>query len=173
MPGPFLEVLKEEEFFSKIRDRIACVISKRIHSEDSEDVIQSAMVEIRSRIQEFKEGSDLLPLVCEVLRNSIREYYQQKKREEKVLEFSPDAMYYYQPEIGSEGWQEIAKKGITQLKEEQPQHAELMNAILQSSNIKSLSQRMKVEKLNLYRMMSRCRISLLKIVTENLKISLP
>jgi DNA-directed RNA polymerase specialized sigma24 family protein len=148
--------LNEEEFFSKIQERISSVIQKRITSEDYEDVVQSAMVELRSRVEEIRDESQLIPLVCEVVRTSIRSYYQQKKREEKVLEFSRDAFHYYQPEINDEGWQEITKRGLESLQEEQPRCAELLQAILKSSSMEVLAQKMEMERMNIYRMLYRC-----------------
>jgi DNA-directed RNA polymerase specialized sigma24 family protein len=168
-----LSASSEEEFFAEIRERIAHVIKKRIHSDDCEDVIQAAMVELRSRLVDIKVQTQVLPLVCNVVSHSIREYYQQKKREEKVLEFSADALFYYQPEANDEEWKKIAKDGISLLQKEQPRCAELMDAVLNSLNMEEVIQKMNMDRLNIYRMLFRCKNSLLKILTENLKISLP
>jgi DNA-directed RNA polymerase specialized sigma24 family protein len=173
MSDPFHQIYDEQQFFSEIRERISQVIHKRIQSEDSEDVIQSVMVEVRSRIQDFKTESNILPLVCEILRNSLREYFQQKKREEKVLEFSPDALYYYHSEVSDKEWQDIARKGIAHLKTEDSRCVEVINTAIQSSNIKNVSENLDMETTDVYRTLLRCRNSLMKVVTERLKTSLP
>jgi RNA polymerase sigma factor (sigma-70 family) len=173
MPAQFFETLDEEQFFSEIRERISQVIHKRIQSEDSEDIIQSVMVEVRSRIQNFKTESNLMALICEILRNSLREYFQQKKREEKVLEFSPDALYYYNADVSDKGWHDIAQKGIARLKTEDPRCGEVINITLQSSNMQNVSEKLEMEITNVYRTLLRCRNSLMKVITESLKISLP
>jgi DNA-directed RNA polymerase specialized sigma24 family protein len=168
-----LNASNEEEFFAEIRERIAHIIKKRIHSDDSEDVIQSAMIELRSRLVDIKEQTEILPLICETVKRCIREYYQQQKREQKVLEFSADAVFYYQPEINEEGWKKIAMNGIDQLEGEQPRCAELLNAVLKSSTMEEVIQKIDMDRVNIYPLLSRCRTSLIKILIENLKISLP
>ena len=112
-------IVDDEGFFSDVRDRISSIIEKKIHSEDADELVQAAMVEIRSRIADLANESDLLPVVFEVVRNAIREYYQKQKRE-KVVEFSTEALYYYQPEMNEADWKTIVTKAMRILKEEQP-----------------------------------------------------
>lgn len=164
---------EEEQFFLDIRERLANVAKKKIHSEDSEEVVQTAMVEIRSRLNEVKQKSNLMPFVFQIMRNCIRDYFHKKKREEKVLEFSPDSRYYYQAELSNELWQEIIEKGIEQLKIEDPRSAEFLNKILSVTKDEDLEHKFDMERLNLCRILYRCREALLKTISDNQKIALP
>jgi DNA-directed RNA polymerase specialized sigma24 family protein len=163
----------EEEFFLEIRERVAFIAQKRIHSDDYEEVVQNAMVEIRSRLNEAKQRADLIPLVFQIIRNCIRDYYQKKKREEKVLEFSPDSRYYYQAELSDELWKEILEKGIEQLQSEDSRSAEFLNKVLTISKEDDVEHKFKMDRSNFYRMLSRCREALLKTITDDQKIPLP
>jgi len=167
------EPAEEEQFFSEIRERLAFIVQKRIRTEEHEDVVQNAMIEVRSRLNEVANKADLIPFVFQILRNCIRDHYQKKKREEKVLEFSPDSRYYYQPEISNDGWQEIVEKGIHQLERENSRCAELLTAILIASKETDLEGKMGMDLLNIYRMLHRCRAGLMKEITETQKIPLP
>ncbi len=167
------EPAEEEQIFSEIRERLALIAQKRIRTEEHEDIVQNTMIEVRSRLNEVANKADLLPFVFQILRNCIRDHYQKKKREEKVLEFSPDCRYYYQPEISNDGWQEIAEKGIHQLEGENSRCAELLTAILTVSNEADLEGKLGMDLLNIYRMLHRCRDGLLKVITETQKIPLP
>ena len=164
---------EEEQFFLDIRERLASIAKKKIHSEESEEIVQTAMVEIRSRLNEVKQRSDLLPFVFQIMRNCIRDYYQKKKREEKVLEFSPDSRYYYQAELSNELWREIIEKGLDQLKHEDRNSAELLNKILAVSKEEDLDHKFDMDRLNLFKVLYRCREALLKTITDNQKIPLP
>jgi DNA-directed RNA polymerase specialized sigma24 family protein len=163
----------EEQFFLEIRERLAFIAQKRIHSDDYEEVVQNAMVEIRSRINEVKQRNDLMPFVFQILRNFIRDYYQKKKREEKVLEFSPDSRYYYQAELSNELWQEIIQKGIEQLEREDSRSAEFLKKILAVTKDEDLEHKFDMDRLNLCRILYRCRQGLLKTISDDQKISLP
>jgi DNA-directed RNA polymerase specialized sigma24 family protein len=164
---------EEEQFFLEIRERLTFIAKKRIHSEDYEDVVQNAMVEIRSRLNEVKQRTELMPFVFQILRNFIRDYYQKKKREEKVLEFSPDSRYYYQAELSNELWQEIIHKGIEQLEREDSRSAEFLKKILAVTKDEDLEQKFDMDRLNLCRILYRCREALLKTISNDQKISLP
>ncbi len=164
---------EEEQFLLEVRERLTFIAQKRIHSEDHEEVVQSAMVEVRSRLNEVKNRSDLMPFVFQIMRNCIRDYYQKKKREEKVLEFSPDSRYYYQAELSNELWQEIINKGIEQLQSEDSRSAEFLNKILAVTKEENLEHKFDMDRLNLCRVLYRCREALLKMITDNQKISLP
>jgi DNA-directed RNA polymerase specialized sigma24 family protein len=164
---------EEEQFFLDIRERLASIAKNKIHSEDSEEIVQTAMVEIRSRLNEVKQRTDLMPFVFQVMRDCIRNYYQKKKREEKVLEFSPDFRYYYQAELTSDLWQEIIEKGIEQLKNDEPRSAEFLNKILSVTKDEDLEHKFDLDRLNLCKILYRCREALLKTITENQKIPLP
>jgi DNA-directed RNA polymerase specialized sigma24 family protein len=164
---------EEEQFFLDIRERLAFIAQKRIHSEDYEEVVQSAMVEIRSRFNEVKNRTDLMPFIFEIMRNCIRDYYQKKKREEKVLEFSPDSRYYYQAELSNELWDEIIEKAIEQLEQEDSKSAEFLNKILTISKEDDLEHKFKMDRLNICRVLYRCRQALLKMITDGQKIPLP
>ncbi len=164
---------EEEQFLLEIRERLAFIAQKRIHSEDHEEVVQSAMVEVRSRLNEVKDRSDLMPFVFQIMRNCIRDYYQKKKREEKVLEFSPDSRYYYQAELSNELWQEIINKGIEQLQSEDSRSAEFLQKVLAVTKEEDLEHKFDMDRLNLCRILYRCREALLKMISENQKISLP
>ena len=164
---------EEEQFLLEVRERLAFIGQKRIHSEDYEEVVQSAMVEVRSRLSEVKNRSDLMPFVFQIMRNCIRDYYQKKKRDEKVLEFSPDFRYYYQAELSNELWQEIINKGIEELQSEDSRSAEFLKKILAVTKEEDLERKFDMDRLNLCRILYRCREALLKIITENQKISLP
>ena len=161
---------EEEQFFSEIRERLATIAQKRIHSEDHEEVVQNAMVEIRSRINEVKQRTGLMPFVFQILRNSIRDYYQKKKREEKVLEFSPDSRYYYQAELSNDLWQEIIQKGIEHL---DSTSAEFLNKALTTSKEDDIEHKFKLDRLNFCRVLYRCREALLKTITDDQKVPLP
>lgn len=164
---------EEEQFFLDIRERLASVAQKKIHSEDSEEIVQTAMVEIRSRLNELKQRSELMPFVFQIMRNCIRDYFQKKKREEKVLEFSPDSRYYYQAELSNELWQEIIQKGLDQLQHEDQKSAEFLNKILAVRKEEDLEHKFDMERLNLCRVLYRCREALLKTITGSQKIPLP
>ncbi|HEY7161072.1 MAG TPA: hypothetical protein VH815_07420, partial [Acidobacteriota bacterium] len=117
--------------------------------------------------------SDLMPFVFHILRDCIRDYYQKKKREEKVLEFSPDFRYYYQAELSNELWQEIVEKGIEELKSEDARSAEFLNRILLVTKDEDLEQKFDMDRLNLCKILYRCREALLKTITDKQKIPLP
>jgi DNA-directed RNA polymerase specialized sigma24 family protein len=130
------------------------------------------MVELRSRIADISNESELLPVVFEIVRNAIHEYYQKQKRE-KVVEFSTDALYYYQPEMNEEEWKGVITKAMRQLKEEQPRCGELLQAALHVLTMEELSEKLEMERFNADQMLLRCRAALLKVITENLKTPLP
>src|SRR5262245_22882797 len=161
---------EEEQFFLEIREQLAIIAQKRIHSEDHEEVVQNAMVEIRSRLNDVKQRTDLIPFVFQIIRNCIRDYYQKKKREEKVLEFSPESRYYYQAELSNELWQEIIEKGIDHL---DSRSAEFLNKVLTISKEDDVEHRFKMDRLNFCRVLYRCREALLKTITDDQKIPLP
>lgn len=164
------ELNEEEQFFSDIRERLAFIAQKRVHSEDYEEIVQTAMVEIRSRLNEVKSRMGLMPFVFQIMRNCIRDYYQKKKREEKVLEFSPDSRYYYQAELSHELWEEIVAKAIEQL---DSRSSEFLNRLLTVSNEDDLEHKFNMDRLNLCKMLYRCREALLKAISDDQKISLP
>jgi DNA-directed RNA polymerase specialized sigma24 family protein len=165
-------IVDDEEFFSDVRERISLIFRKRIHSDDAEELVQTAMVEIRSRVADLANESDLLPAVFEVVRNTIREHCQEQKRQ-KVVEFSTDALYYYQPEMTEADWKSIVTKAMKQLKEEQPGCAEMLQAATRVSTMEELSANFEMERFNADQMLLRCRTALLKVITENLKTPLP
>ena len=165
-------IVSDEEFFSDVRERISSLVHKRVHSEDAENLVLSAMVELRTRVADISDESELMRLIFEIVRNTIREYYQQQKHE-KVVEFSTDALYYYQPEMNEEGWKEIVTKAMRQLKEEQPRCAESFEAALQVTTMEELSERLEMERFNADQVLLRCRTALLRIITDNLKTPLP
>jgi len=167
------ETNEEEQFFLEIRERLAFVAQKRIHSEDFEEVVQNAMVEIRSRLNEVKQRTELMPFVFQILRNCIRDYFQKKKREEKVLEFSPDSRYYYQAELSNELWQEIIQKGIEQLEREDSRSAEFLKKILAVTKNEDLEHKFDMDRLNLCKILYRCREALFKTISDDQKIPLP
>ena len=164
---------EEEQFLLEIRDRLTFIAQKRIHTEDFEEIVQNALVEIRTRLNEVKQREDLMPFVFQIMRNCIRDYYQRKKREEKVLEFSPDSRYYYQAELSNELWQEIIEKGIEQLEREDPKSAEFLNKLLAVTKEEDLEHKFDMDRLNLCRVLYRCREALLKTISIDQKISLP
>jgi DNA-directed RNA polymerase specialized sigma24 family protein len=164
---------QEEQFFLEIRERIAFITQKRIHSEDYEEVVQNVMVEIRSRFNEVKQRTEVMPFVFQILKNCIRDYYQKKKREEKVLEFSSDSRYYYQAELSNELWQEIIQKGIEQLEREDSRSAEFLTKILAVTKDQDLEHTFGMDRLNLCKILDRCRQALFKTISVDQKIPLP
>jgi DNA-directed RNA polymerase specialized sigma24 family protein len=164
---------EEEQFLLEIRERLAYIAKKRIHSEDYEEVVQNAMVEIRSRLNEVQQRTELMPFVFQMLRNCIRDYYQKKKREEKVLEFSPDSRYYYQAELNNELWREIIHKGIEQLEREDSRSAEFLTKVLAVTKNEDLEQKFDMDRLNFCRILYRCREALFKTISDDQKIPLP